>query len=135
MTFILFAFITSCGRGDNRIMAGSSRRCSSVSPSTGNGTKCQLLKKFALNLRFRQKWKAQPAALMEGFTPFKTLAWNRTMAGRSRRCSSSIPTPCSPSSPSSRFCPLPHEVAKANRIKGTFRDLYQNGGRSALSAG
>ena len=29
-----------------------------VGPSKGNGAKCQLLKRFALNLRFRQTWKA-----------------------------------------------------------------------------
>ena len=46
-----------------------------VSPSTGNGTKCQLLKKSALNSRFRQKWKLAPAPILKGFTPSKALAW------------------------------------------------------------
>ena len=51
-----------------------------VGSSKENVAKGQLLKKFALNLRFRQKSKPRICAVLKGFTPSTTLAWCASQA-------------------------------------------------------
>ena len=67
----------SCNHSDRRGSADSNhaRVEERVGQSKGNGAKCQIWKKFALNLRFRLKSKAWISTLLKDFTPSTTLAW------------------------------------------------------------